>query len=398
MNKERLGIVAFIVLISIMLLAFSVSAEMERTTGYFTMINEEGEVVSRTAHQVVVGDMYLTSDNLLYQVKKVEDDTARLRLIKRVQLDKSSSWLSDVWQNLWQRLSKISVFSFGEKLFADPEGNELSPVQGDKRPIAVYHTHSDESYVPTEGRSSIEYTGGVLEVGAALTRAFEREGVSVLHDLTPHDPHDAGAYDRSRRTAVELLKKRPVAVLDLHRDAVPKSEYTKEIDGRTVSKIQLVVGRQNPNKGANEAFAGEIKRAVDNKHPGLIKGIFYADGKYNQDLAPRLLLLEIGTHVNTRAEAEEAAALFASAARDVLALPGATSRSIGSGAFRSLLWIIGLAGVGLVSYLLLNKGWSGIRDEIGQTMGEIKTAGEDDHEAGVGPSSEDLSTFKEKDN
>ena len=38
---------------------------------------------------------------------------------------------------------------------------------------------------------------------------------------TPHDPHDAMAYDRSRRTAAELLKKNPIALLDIHRDAVP---------------------------------------------------------------------------------------------------------------------------------------------------------------------------------
>ena len=151
--------------------------------------------------------------------------------------------------------------------------------------MAIYHTHSAESYVPTDGRSSIRGNSGIFKVGESLGQALQKRGVNVIHDKTSHEPHDAMAYDRSRRTAVELLKKNPIALIDLHRDAVPADEYAGEINNTSVTKAQLVVGRQNPNMKANEAFAYQLKSVVDKKYPGFIKGIFYADGKYNQDLA-----------------------------------------------------------------------------------------------------------------
>ena len=52
-----------------------------------------------------------------------------------------------------------------------------------------------------------------------------------------------------------------------------------------MTKVQIVLGRTNPNLKANEAFAKQVKAVVDKKYPGLIKGIFYGDGKYNQDLS-----------------------------------------------------------------------------------------------------------------
>ena len=63
-----------------------------------------------------------------------------------------------------------------------------------------------------------------------------------------------------------------------------------------MSKVRLLVGKSNQNKDANLSFAKQIKAVGDKIYPGLIKDIYMGKGTYNQDLAPRSILLEFGTH------------------------------------------------------------------------------------------------------
>lgn len=353
MNK-KVGVCGCVLLLVLLSLAGPVWGHLEREDGYYTLVDGEGHRIARTAHEVKKGDQYLTADNKLYRVEKVEENTAHLRLVREVNLEAA------IAPSLLTRLTSTVLRLFpGKEEYA----------QGDNRPVAIYHTHSAESYVPTDGRSSIRENGGIFKVGESLAQALQERGVNVVHAKTPHDPHDAMAYDRSRRTAAELLKKNPIALLDIHRDAVPADEYAGEINNTAVTKAQLVVGRQNPNMKANEAFAYQLKSVVDKKHPGFIKGIFYADGKYNQDLAPRLLLVEMGTHTNSREEAERGAAIFAAAAKEVLTNAGTSKRAVGTGASRSWLWIVGLLAVGVAIYFAINAGFGKIRSNLGGSDG-----------------------------
>ncbi len=77
--------------------------------------------------------------------------------------------------------------------------------------------------------------------------ALQELGLQTAHNTTSHDPHDAMAYTRSRRTAAELLRQRPMALFDIHRDAVPpKDLYVASVKGEKVAKLTLVVGREIP--------------------------------------------------------------------------------------------------------------------------------------------------------
>jgi stage II sporulation protein P len=73
----------------------------------------------------------------------------------------------------------------------------------------------------------------------------------------------------------------------------------------------LVVGRQNQNRNATQSYAKQIKAAADSKYKGLIRGIFIAQGNYNQDIMPRSMLVEVGTESNSRGAAEKSIAYFA---------------------------------------------------------------------------------------
>ena len=150
--------------------------------------------------------------------------------------------------------------------------------------------------LPLVGLDPLELTVPETDV-SDLGEGLEELGVSVTLSDATHHPHDAGAYRRSRQTAMELLKDGPGAIFDIHRDGIPDpDQYAVTIGNKKMSKVRLLVGKGNQNKDANLSFAKQIKAVADKMYPGLIKDIYMGKGAYNQDLAPRSVLLEFGTH------------------------------------------------------------------------------------------------------
>lgn len=310
--------------------------EQERTDGgYYTIVDEDGNILDKTVRHVHPEDEFIASNNRHYRVEKVEGDKAYAKLITQ------------------NALAGIDL------LLAQ---QATAPGRNTNNKVALYHTHTDESYVPTDGSESIPGKGGIYKVGERLVQKLEEKGVEVLYDQTPHEPHDADAYRRSRRTAVELMKKAPAALIDVHRDGVPDPDfYYTKVAGMDVTKVRLVVGRQNQNMQANLDFAKQIKAQLDKYYPGLIHGIFLAKGNYNQDLSPRSLLIEVGTHTNERELAEKGAMLFADALPSILGIsapetPAAPGNNTTAGDRRSLWWLVTLAVIGIGAFLLLSTG------------------------------------------
>jgi stage II sporulation protein P len=251
--------------------------EIGESGKYFVVYeqNTDNEIFT-TGWHVHKGDRYLSGDNKMYEVVKVEKNyKAYAKLVGDVTLP---------------------VFD---------ETMETSVQQQNKGKVGIYQTHSSESYVPTDGKESILGGGGILKVGASLKESLEKRGIEVDYRDTIHDPHDAGAYKRSRTTATNILKGGADSLLDIHRDAIPKEQYIKDLNNEPISKVRIVIGRRNQNKEANEQLAQKIKAVADKKYPGLIKDIFYARGDYNQDLIPNSLLFEMGTYEHSRERAEK---------------------------------------------------------------------------------------------
>ena len=266
------------------------------------------------------------------------------------------------------------------------------------RRIALYCTHSDESYKPSDGTYSDPERGSIYQVAAALADALEEKGATCEVSDALHYPHDAGAYRRSRQTAVQLLKSGPDALLDIHRDGIPDpEEYTVTIGGRQASKVRLLVGRGNQNMEVNKDFALTVKAVADRVYPGLIKDIYMGKGTYNQDLAPHSLLLECGTYTLSRDRVLVSMPMMAdvldralyggvtgsAGASDVRSspaekggiTPGATdapvsdsSRGTGSG----LLWLVVIAVAALVIYGIVSTGsFGGGMRKIGRNINEM---------------------------
>ncbi|MBC7106878.1 MAG: stage II sporulation protein P, partial [Firmicutes bacterium] len=212
--------------------------------GCVTVVEPGGQVLDKMARALVPGDELITADGRHYRVREVTGDTAVAELLGM-----------DARLLAWNR---------------EPVGGAV-PVQaaGRTQEVAIYHTHSSESYVPSDGTAFIPFNGGIFRVGEALANTLRAWGVGVNHDRTPHDPHDNNAYVRSRKTAARLLKNNPVALLDVHRDGIPDADfYRRRVAGQEVSQVRIVVGRQNPGRDANLDFARRMMAYANRLHPG----------------------------------------------------------------------------------------------------------------------------------
>jgi len=191
--------------------------------GYYTLLDEAGKELTLMAREVLVKDEYITSDNKHYSVLSVDKDAKRAVL----------KYLGDI------KLPEVKEI---------PDSVDALAQQGDGRAsagnILLYCTHSDESYQPSDGTHSRPGSGGIYDVAEAFRDALKERGVNAVLDKTPHDPHDAGAYRRSRQTAINLIKQNsPVAaIFDIHRDAVPGHVYATKVAGQSMTKVRIVIG------------------------------------------------------------------------------------------------------------------------------------------------------------
>lgn len=324
------------------------------------IVDNKGNVISQACQGVSVGDEIISADGKHYRIVKLNKDRA---IVKSLGMDKEFLAWNDYFTD--ERLAMAAATKKTGK-------------------VGIYHTHSDESYVPSDGSESKPFKGGIYDVGQTLSeRLQEKSGTEVLYDKTPHDPHDNAAYQRSRRTATKLMKENPIALIDVHRDGIPDPDYySAKVSDTNVSKLRLVVGRQNPNMQANLSFAKKMMAYANKVHPGIVKEIFMAKGNYNQDLMPTALLIEAGTHTNTKGQAERGVALFADAIPIVLGIEGGPAEAQGktgfkgitdrgataenSGGWKAVGWILGLTLLLGGGFLLISTGsLKGVGERIG---------------------------------
>ena len=330
-----------VLLLAFMLLPLNASAETEKV---YTMTDESGKTVAMRLGKMYVGDEYISHENLLYEIVSVDDEKGIARAVCRGEEKQDTAF----------------VFS----AFAE-ENAKL---------ICMYSTHSDESYIPGDGDFSLEKNAGIYDVGNRFKQHLEKLGFEVEYSEDTFLPHDAGAYRRSRSVAADFAKKNPAALIDIHRDGIPKEEYETTVDGEKTSMVRLFVGKSNENAGENRAFAKRLKAIADEEYPGLVKDIYIGKGNYNQDLFPNAILLEFGTHEMDKKmvlDSTEYMASVLSTALDGQSTPEEkkeeTARAAGGAG-----WLIALVAAGGILIALLATGsLKGAGKKLKDGFGEI---------------------------
>ena len=186
-----------------------------------------------------------------------------------------------------------------------------------KENILIFHTHTCESYTPTE-QYNYQQTGNfrttdlnysVARVGDELTNYLTEYGFNVTHNKTYHDyPAYTGSYTRSKATVEEMLKTNPSdIIIDLHRDAIgSKSNYdpSVKIGEDIAAQLMFVIGTNggglyHPNWKANLKFAIEVQQKANEMYPGLFKTMIVRNSRYNQHLGKAACIIEVGSTGNT---------------------------------------------------------------------------------------------------
>lgn len=197
----------------------------------------------------------------------------------------------------------------------------LTPnIEINKEKVVIYHTHTCESYMPTEkypyessgSFRTIDLNYSVSRVGDELTNQLKSFGKTVIHDKTYHDyPSYNGSYSRSLATAQKVLSENQDAqiVIDLHRDAIADENYAPKvkIGEEYVSQLMFVIGSDGAgsdhhNWSENLKFAIKVQKKANEMYPGLFKPIILRNSEYNQHVSKAACIIEVGATGNTLEE------------------------------------------------------------------------------------------------
>lgn len=201
---------------------------------------------------------------------------------------------------------------------------------GEGPKVLIVHSHGSESFLPTkEYQETTPYHTlntdyNMVSVGDLVAKKLEEAGVSVLHDRTLHDePSYNASYNNSRKSVQAYLQEYPsiCLVLDLHRDSIEDEAgnqvaQTVFAQGTTVAPLMLVVGTDyggltHPRWQDNLSLALKLQIQLEDICPGICRNINLRTQRFNQDLSPGAMLVEVGASGNTRQEALRAAEILA---------------------------------------------------------------------------------------
>ena len=187
----------------------------------------------------------------------------------------------------------------------------------DNKNIVIFHTHSCESYTPSETypytqtgnfrTTDLNYT--VTRVGTELENYLKKYNLNVIHDTSYHDyPSYTGSYTRSLNTVENILKTTTSdIIIDLHRDAIgSRADYapTVKIGEDYAAQIMFVIGTNegglwHPNWNQNLKFAVKLQQKAEEMYPGLFKPIMLTKSRYNQHTGKYANIIEVGATGNT---------------------------------------------------------------------------------------------------
>lgn len=199
-------------------------------------------------------------------------------------------------------------------------------VNKDEPAVLIFHTHTTETYeildrdfyaVGHKTRSN-DSKINMVRVGEEIVKEIESAGYKIIHDKEIHDGTYNGAYAHSRKSVEKYLKEYPSVkvVLDIHRDAIQRSDGTKikptaTVEGKKAAQIMIISGCQEeggpiegfPDWKKNLIFAVELQSTLEELFAGITRPLYFSPRKYNMDLTACSLLVEVGSDANTLDEA-----------------------------------------------------------------------------------------------
>ena len=211
-------------------------------------------------------------------------------------------------------------------------------LRSDKPTVLITHTHTTESYTRVDEpyRESAAWRTedeqyNMVSIGEIVRGILEANGIPVIHDCQLHDyPSYNGSYTRTRKAIQNYLKENGSIqlILDLHRDAAGEGANqmrTSAIaEGEPSAQLMLVMGTNYDSYPENLSLALKVHAQLESQCPGITRPLQLRAARFNQDLCPGALLVEVGAAGNTHPEARRAAEQLANA---IVALADGTAEA-----------------------------------------------------------------------
>ena len=197
---------------------------------------------------------------------------------------------------------------------------------GDDPTVLILHTHSTESYtktgeayVETSSYRTLDENYNMLSVGHRVAQLLAEKGITAIQDTSIHDyPSYNGSYVDARESIQGYLEEYPTIqlVLDLHRDASDGTRQLRTLAqsrGRDCAQLMVIVGTNYDTWEENLSLALKLHAQLETQCPGITRPLQLREQRFNEDLSPGGLLIEVGSAGNTHDEALRAAEELANA-------------------------------------------------------------------------------------
>lgn len=217
---------------------------------------------------------------------------------------------------------------------------EPLPLQ-EKPMVYIYQSHNRESFLGKLRNgitldTAYDKEKNITLVGERLAKSLKNNDISVLQTKTDYWTMGSfeKSYDFSRQTLKKILNNNESIkmVFDIHRDSLTRAKTTTVINGKNAASIFFIVGGSNKNWQKNSEFAKKLDSKTKQMYPGLSRGVTKKtstayDTRYNQDLHPNSVIIEIGGPENTLDEANYTADLLANLISQLIKENGTASNS-----------------------------------------------------------------------
>ena len=213
-----------------------------------------------------------------------------------------------------------NTFNYSNKTSSDSEEigvlseyvEDPNPVEIDNPRIYLYNTHQLEGYDASD-YSDYNITPNVQMTSYLLKDKLNNmkiptivESGNITDFLNSNNWSYNYSYKASRYFIEETIKKHNNLdlIVDIHRDSISHDSSTINIDGKGFAKVMFVVGKDYDNYEKNLDLANKLNNILKEYNSGLSRGVIIKGGSsvngiYNQDLSPKMVLIECGGMENS---------------------------------------------------------------------------------------------------
>ena len=190
--------------------------------------------------------------------------------------------------------------------------------------VYIYNSHPNEMIGGTFADLSIGEMN-IVDLSHIMAAHFANQGIPTLVEernvvdvLRSNNWNFAQSYDASRQFLVDQMDTHDSLqfFFDLHRDGIARDLATLYTDDTSYARVLFVIGANNPaGSNPNYQMARRLHNMLEKRMPGISRGISVQNGGgmngiYNQDIAPTIQLIEIGTVETTSEEALRTTAIL----------------------------------------------------------------------------------------